>query len=108
VLDAFVARGPTADELQAAKDNMINGFGLRLDSNRKILDYVAMIGFYRLPLDWLDTYTKRVAAVSVEAVRDAFARRIRDENLVPVVAGGDGDATANGGNRAPAAAKVTP
>lgn len=102
VLDEFVAAGPTADELQAAKDNFINGFGLRLDSNRKILDYVSMIGFYGLPLDWLDTYPKRVAEVTVEAVRDAFSRRIRDEHLVTVVTGGDGDVVANG-ERVPAA-----
>ncbi|NMG54205.1 M16 family metallopeptidase, partial [Aromatoleum aromaticum] len=102
VLDEFVAAGPSADELQAAKDNFINGFGLRLDSNRKILDYVSMIGFYGLPLDWLDTYPERAAEVTVEAVRDAFSRRIRDEHLVTVVAGGDGDVVANG-ERVPAA-----
>jgi zinc protease len=106
VLDEFVAQGPTAGELQAAKDNMINGFGLRLDSNRKILDYVSMIGFYGLPLDWLDTYPQRVAAVTVGAVRDAFSRRIRDENLVTIVAGGDGDTGANGAGAAPAASKA--
>ena len=90
-LVGFITEGPTAAELQAAKDNLINGFGLRLDSNAKILDYVAMIGFYRLPLDWLDSYPRQVAAVSVEQVRDAFARRIRGEQLVTVIAGGDGD-----------------
>ena len=106
VLDRFIAEGPTQTELQAAKDNIINGFGLRLDSNRKILDYVAMIGFYDLPLDWLDTYPKRVADVAVEAVRDAFRRRIRDENLVTIVAGGDGDARASSEGRTSAAAKA--
>lgn len=106
VLDEFVAQGPTADELQAAKDNMVNGFGLRLDSNRKILDYVSMIGFYGLPLDWLDTYPQRVAAVTVDAVRDAFSRRVRDENLVTIVAGGDGDTGANGAGGAAAASKA--
>ena len=78
-------------ELQAAKDNIVNGFGLRLDSNAKLLDHVAMIGFYRLPLDWLARYPHEVAAVSVEAVRDAWQRRIRPEQLVTVIVGGDGD-----------------
>lgn len=91
VLGNFIAEGPSAEELQAAKDNIINGFGLRLDSNRKILDHVAMIGFYRLPLDWLDAYPRHVAEVTAEQVRDAFARRVRPDNLVVVVAGGDGD-----------------
>jgi zinc protease len=90
-LAAFTASGPTAAELQAARDNLVNGFGLRLDSNRKVLDYVAMIGFHKLPLDWLDTYPRRVAAVTAEQVRDAFARRVRPEHLVTVIAGGDGD-----------------
>lgn len=90
-LDDFIAKGPTAAELQAAKDNLINGFGLRLDSNRKVLDYVAMIGFYRLPADWLDTYPRKVAAVTAAQVRDAFERRVRPEHLVTVIAGGDGD-----------------
>lgn len=90
-LAAFIADGPSEEEMEAARANIINGFGLRLDSNRKILDHVAMIGFYGLPLDWLDTYPGHVAAVSAEAVRDAFARRVRSEHLITVVAGGDGD-----------------
>jgi zinc protease len=106
VLTEFLADGPSADELDAARNNIINGFGLRLDSNRKILDHVAMIGFYELPLDWLDAYPRKVAAVTAQAVRDAFARRIRPEHLVTVVAGGDGDAATGGtGNASPAAAR---
>lgn len=91
VFEGFVAEGPTETELIAARDNFINGFGLRLDSNRNILEYVAMIGFYRLPLDWLDAYPGHVSRVTAEQVRDAFARRVKPEHLVTVVAGGDGD-----------------
>ncbi|MCL2161841.1 MAG: insulinase family protein [Betaproteobacteria bacterium] len=90
-LTAFIAEGPTEKELRAARDNLVNGFGLRLDSNAKILSHVAMIGFYNLPLDWLDSYPRTVSAVSREAVRDAFARRVRPAHLVTVIAGGDGD-----------------
>lgn len=92
-LRGFLAQGPTAREVAAARDNLVNGFGLRLDSNRKILDYVAMIGFYGLPLDWLDSYPKAIARVTPEAVREAFQRRIQPAHLVTVVVGGDGDAT---------------
>ena len=66
-----------------------------------------MIGFYRLPLDWLDTYPRQVAAVTVDAVRDAWQRRIRPEQLITVIAGGDGDrsvATAAEATPAPAGA----
>lgn len=96
VLSDFIAAGPTAEELKAAQDNIINGFGLRLDSNSKILDHIAMIGFYGLPLDWLETYPRHIKSVTAQAVRDAFARRIRPENLAIVIAGGDGDGAPGG------------
>lgn len=63
VLAGFLAEGPSAAELKAAKQNMVGGFPLRLDSNRKILDNVAVIGFYGLPLDYLDRYAENVEKV---------------------------------------------
>jgi zinc protease len=87
-LNEFLAKGPTEEELKGAKRNLIDGFALRLDSNKKILDHVAMIGFYGLPLDWLDQYPKRVDKVTAAQVRDAFARRIRPEHLVTVIVAG--------------------
>ena len=97
-LASFVADGPTEAELAAAKSNLVGGFALRIDSNSKILDHLAMIGFYRLPLDYLDTWTDRVAEVSLEQVRDAFARQVPPDRLVTVVVGeaGEGPAEAAG------------
>jgi len=86
----FIDRGPTAKELKAAKDNLIGGFPLRIDSNAKILDYLAVIGFYELPLTYLDDFNKEIAKVSVGQVRDAFKRRIDPDKMVTVVVGGDG------------------
>lgn len=55
-LESFLREGPSKDELARAKRNLVQGFALRLDSNRKVLEQVATIGFYRLPLDWLDRF----------------------------------------------------
>lgn len=87
-LRAFIANGPTEDELAQAKSNLVGGFPLRIDSNRKILDYLSMIGFYQLPLDYLDTWTAQVEAVDVAAVKAAFARRVDPDRMVTVVVGG--------------------
>lgn len=87
-LDKFVADGPTQKELDDAKKNLSGGFPLRLDSNGKIADNLAMIGFYGLPLDYLDTYIDRVEAVTVEQVHDAFKRRIHPANMFTVIVGG--------------------
>ena len=52
----FIKDGVTEPELKAAKDNMIGGFPMRIDSNGKILDYLSVIGFYKLPLTYLDDF----------------------------------------------------
>jgi zinc protease len=89
-LRQFIAEGPSEAELTQAKSNLTGGFPLRIDSNRKILDYLAVIGFYKLPLDYLDTWIDQVNAVDVAAVRQAFARRIDPDKLVTVVVGAGG------------------
>lgn len=87
-LSNFVAQGPTAKELKAAKQNITGGFALRLDSNSKLLDHLALIAFYDLPLDYLDTYTQRVEQVTLAQIKDAFQRRIKPEQRVTVIVGG--------------------
>jgi len=102
-LARFLREGPTEAELQAAKSNLVGGFALRIDSNRKILDNLAMIGFYRLPLDYLDRWTARVEAVTLEQVRAAFARHVHPDTLVTVVVGNGDAAPAPAASTAPAA-----
>jgi zinc protease len=86
-LAEFIANGPTGKELLAAKQNIIGGFPLRIDSNRKILDYLGMIGFYDLPLTYLDDFTRRVERVTVAQVHDAFKRRLDPQAMATVIVG---------------------
>ncbi|MCC6533244.1 MAG: insulinase family protein [Burkholderiales bacterium] len=84
----FVARGPSARELEEAKDNLIGGFPMRIDSNRKIHEYLATIGFYRLPLSYLDEFVANIRKVTVADIKAAFARHVQPDRLVTVVVGG--------------------
>ncbi|MDP1655793.1 MAG: pitrilysin family protein [Hylemonella sp.] len=88
VVRKFVAGGPTEVELKAAKGNLIGGFALRIDSNRKLLDNVANIAWNNLPLNYLDTWTQQVASVTVADIKAAFARKLQPEHMVTVVVGG--------------------
>jgi zinc protease len=85
----FVDQGVSEAELQAAKDNLIGGFPLRIDSNGKILEYLNLIGFYKLPLDYLDSFNDHVAQVTVQQVNDAFKRRIHPESFATVIVGAE-------------------
>jgi zinc protease len=89
VLDDFIKHGPNAQELKAAKQNLVDGLALRLDSNAKILGYLATIGFYELPLTYLDDYPRQVDAVSAQQIREAFARHVPPEHRVTVMVAAD-------------------
>ena len=85
----FVAEGPTEAELAQARNNLVGGFPLRIDSNKKIMDYLRAIGFHKLPLTYLDDWVKNVESVTLEQIRDAFKRRVDPGALSVVVVGGD-------------------
>jgi zinc protease len=88
-LATYVANGPTAVELDAAKKNITGGQALRIDSNKKILEYLAVIGFYNLPLDYLLTFNDKIEAITLEQVRDALKRRIHPDNMLTVLVGAE-------------------
>ncbi|HET8700944.1 MAG TPA: pitrilysin family protein [Nitrococcus sp.] len=86
-LQSYAASGPTEAQLTAAKRNITGSFPLRLDSNQEILDHIAMIGFYQLPLDYLQTFQQQVASASRQEVHKAFQANIDPSRLVTVLVG---------------------
>jgi zinc protease len=83
----FIANGPTSSELIAAKSNLVNGYPLRIDNNRKLLDNVSSIAWNDLPLDTMETWTKQVEAVSLEQVTAAFQKYLAMDRMKIVVLG---------------------
>ena len=89
VLEGFLKVGPSEEELAAAKANLSGSFPLRLDSNKKLLDNVAALGFYGLPLDYLEQYQAKVQAVTVDQVKQAFFRHVKPVDLMTVTVAGE-------------------
>jgi zinc protease len=73
-------------ELVAARDNLTGGFAHRLDSNAKRVGLMSMIGFYGLPLDYLQNWSKHINEVTLSEVKAEAARLLdaSDWNLVEV------------------------
>lgn len=86
-LAKFMQNGVTEKELKAAKSNIIGGFPMRIDSNNKILDYLSIIGFYQLPMTYLDDFNKEIAKVTTAQIKEAFNRRVKPANFVAVTVG---------------------
>jgi len=85
----FIKNGPTAQELRRAKDFMIGGFPLRLDSNKKILEYVSMMAFYKYPIDYLETFTNNIDNITAEEIKSAFQRRVDMSKFSTVIVGSE-------------------
>jgi zinc protease len=85
----FVNEGVTEKELKAAKSNIIGGFPMRIDSNKKILDYLSVIGFYKMSFTYLEDFNNKVAAVTTQQIQDAFKRRVKPEYFATVIVGAE-------------------
>jgi zinc protease len=83
----FIEKGPSEQELQDSRKNITGGFPLRIDSNQKLIEQVAAIAYYGLPLDYLDTFIRKVEAVTVADIKKAFKSRIKPEALQTILVG---------------------
>ena len=89
VLAKYQAEGPSVEELELSKRNIISGFPLRIDSNRDVLGYLSMTGYYQLPLSYLADFSAKIEAVSIEDIRQAFQKRVHLDSLVTIVVGNE-------------------
>lgn len=87
VLAQFVAEGPTLAQLDMAKKHITGSFPLRIDSNQDIVGYLTFIGFYQLPLDYLQTFNSKIMAVTREQIQTAFKRRLHLDKWVTITVG---------------------
>ena len=84
----YFRQGPTEQELVAAKKYLTGNYPLTMDNSGKIAGKLAMIGFYRLPLNYLDEVTARINAVTLQQIRDAYHRHLQPDKFVTVIVGG--------------------
>ncbi|MFG0381888.1 M16 family metallopeptidase [Pseudomonas sp. zbq_18] len=87
ILRDYLATGPTAKELEDAKREMLGSFPLSTASNADIVGQLGAMGFYDLPLTYLDDFMTEVQGLSVEQVKAAMNRHLSADKLVIVTAG---------------------
>jgi len=73
-------------QLNATKSNLIGGFAQRMDSNRERVGLLSMIGFYQMPLDYLQNWTAHVESVTLADVQRMTKAYLQtdDWNIVQV------------------------
>ena len=89
-LAEYVSQGPKKDELDESISNITGSFPLSLDSNSKLLGSLAMMAYYDLPQDYLDSYVINIRAVEQKDVKHVLQERIDVDKLVTVIVGNGG------------------
>jgi zinc protease len=88
-LRAFTTDGPEVQVLEEARQNITGGFALNLAGNRNLVNYLGVIAFYDLPLDYLENFIGVMNGMTLEQVRTAWQRHVQPERLVTVIVGGE-------------------
>ncbi|HEY3973011.1 MAG TPA: pitrilysin family protein [Candidatus Sulfotelmatobacter sp.] len=77
----------TDDEIQHAKDAILNAFIFRLDSPDKILGERMTYEYYGYPPDWLDKYQAEIKKVTAADVNRVAAKYMHKDQLAVLVVG---------------------
>lgn len=86
-LDGLDKNPVGAEELQKAKDSLLNSFVFSHDSKGKVLGQKAAYEFYGYPLDFLDRYPAGVQKVTTEEVARVAKTYIHKDKLALLVVG---------------------
>ncbi|MFQ5670920.1 MAG: M16 family metallopeptidase [Acidobacteriota bacterium] len=78
---------PTEEEVQKAKDGILNSFIFNSDSTRKILRQQITYEYFGYPLDWLARYRDGIEKTTVEQVRQAAAKYVHPDQFAILVVG---------------------
>jgi len=86
-IEALTKNPITDDEIQRAKDAILNAFIFRLDSPDKILVERMTYEYYGYPADWLDKYQSEVKKVTAADVSRVAAKYLHKDQLAILVVG---------------------
>ncbi|MCU7279121.1 insulinase family protein [Pseudomonas peradeniyensis] len=87
ILADYLKSGPTQQELDDAKRELAGSFPLSNASNASIVGQLGAIGFYNLPLSWLEDFMQQSQALTVEQVKAAMNKHLAADKLVIVTVG---------------------
>lgn len=87
LLRDFVREGPTAEQVENARNHLVGSFALEVAENDDIVGNLGAIGFYDLPLDYLQWFESEVRKVTREQIHSAFLRNLDVRDLAVVSIG---------------------
>ncbi|MCF6766824.1 insulinase family protein [Thiotrichales bacterium 19S11-10] len=85
--DELYHNGPSEEQLLMAKKYLVGSFPLSMATNRSKLGLLSTIGFYDLPLNYIDTYIDHIDELNQKDVKDTLQTIINPEHMITVTVG---------------------
>jgi zinc protease len=86
-IDGLTAKPFTQDELNRAKDNILNSFLFRYDTRDKVLAERVRLEFYGYPADYLETYKAALEKVTLADLSAVAKKYIHSGKMAVLVVG---------------------
>lgn len=87
VLEGLTTHPITEEELERAKDNILNSFLFRYDTREKVLQAREELEFYGYPADYLETHRKALESVTLEDVNRVAKKYVQPGKMGVLVVG---------------------
>lgn len=87
IVKDYLAEGPTDKEVVDAKKEIAGSFPLSNASNASIVGQLGMIGFYNLPLDYLENFVSEIQAVTPQQIKVAMNKHIKMDDFIVITVG---------------------
>ena len=91
ILKQVKQEGITPEELERAKNSILNNFIFEFTTPFQIVNKQVAIAFDNLPKDFLEIYRERIMAITVDDVNRVAADYLHPDRMVLVVVGNSDD-----------------
>ncbi len=86
-LNDFISSEIDDEIFNDAKNNIIDGFPLSIATNSDLITYLSIIGFYNLPLDYINSFADKIKKLTKNDVQRAFREMIDINKIIKVSVG---------------------
>lgn len=90
-VDRLLAEPPTAEEVQRAKDSILNSFVFRFDTKNKVLNEKMVYEFYGYPADFLEKYQAAIQKITPADVARVAQKYVDRKKFAVLVVGKEAD-----------------
>ena len=86
-VDRLTSAPPTAEEMERAREGLLNSFIFNFDTNQKIMAQQLTLAYYGYPSDFLEKFRDHIEKVTADDIFQLAKKRVHKDQLAILVVG---------------------